>query len=76
MKPLWTLPGTVEDKAPIAGADVNRELISAADAAEIGGSEFPRDLSNDDLHGEPMLVCHATLAEGGSPVQIGLGWGP
>jgi hypothetical protein len=41
----------IEDEASIARADINRQLGSASDAAEIGGGEFPLHLSGHDFHG-------------------------
>jgi hypothetical protein len=51
--------GGIEDKASIARADVKGELGSAADAAEIGGGEFPRRLSCYDFHGKRPFQCAA-----------------
>jgi hypothetical protein len=50
--------GTGQDEASVARADVKGELGSAADAAEIGGGEFPARLSCDDEHGR-LFSCAA-----------------
>ncbi len=51
MEALGLAAGTAEDETPVARADIKGELGSAADAAEIGGGEFPNRLSADDFHG-------------------------
>jgi hypothetical protein len=43
--------GGIEDIASVARADINGQLGSTADAAEIGSGEFPLRLSGHDIHG-------------------------